>query len=73
AYHGTTLLLDTGDPGRYLTLDAWDDDASFREFKEEFAAEYAALDQDFERLTEAERCLGHFLSLDVAARKREML
>ena len=59
-YRGTTLLRDPEDPARYLTLDAWDDAASFHRFKKEFAAEYAALDQQMETLTESERHLGSF-------------
>lgn len=60
AYRGTTLLRDPDDPARYLTLDVWDDAASFHRFKKDFAAEYAALDQQMEVLTESERHLGSF-------------
>ncbi len=63
AYRGTTLLRDLADPGRYLTLDAWDDDASFHKFKQDFAAQYDALDRTCAALTEEERCLGHFASV----------
>ncbi len=62
-YRGTTLLRDPADPACYLTIDAWDDAASFQRFKQEFAAEYAAMDQQMEALTESERHLGSFESL----------
>ena len=59
-YRGTTLLRDSEDPARYLTLDVWDDAASFHRFKQDFAAGYAALDRQMEALTESERHLGNF-------------
>lgn len=60
AYRGTTLLRDPGDPARYLTLDVWDDDASFHRFRQEFAAEYAAIDRQMGAFTEFERHIGNF-------------
>jgi len=62
-YRGTTLLRDSEDPARYLTLDVWDDAASLHRFKQDFAVEYAALDRQMEALTESERHLGNFESL----------
>ncbi len=62
-YRGTTLLRDPADAARYLTLDHWDDAASFHCFKKDFAAEYAALDRQMETLTESERHLGSFEAL----------
>ena len=59
-YRGTTLLRDPEDPARYLTIDAWDAAASFHRFQQQFAAEYAAIDQQMEALTESERHLGTF-------------
>ncbi len=62
-HRGTTLLRDPEDPARYLTLDVWDDAASFHRFKQEFGEQYAALDRQMETLTESERHLGNFESL----------
>ena len=62
-YRGTTLLRDPEDGGHYLTIDVWDDAASFHRFQQDFAAEYAALDRQKEALTESERHQGTFESL----------
>ena len=62
-YERTVLLRDDVDPGRYLTIDVWRDDASFDAFRRDFAAEYQALDRESEALTESERCLGRFTDL----------
>jgi len=59
-YRGTTLLRDDEDPTRYLTLDVWDDEASYLQFQKAYAAEYAALDTACTSLTTEERPLGHF-------------
>jgi heme-degrading monooxygenase HmoA len=61
AYRGTTLLRDAADSRRYLTIDRWEDEESFQRFKEESAAEYQALDKEFEALTEEERRVGVFV------------
>ncbi|HTR25484.1 MAG TPA: antibiotic biosynthesis monooxygenase [Terriglobales bacterium] len=60
AYLGTELLRDAGHSGRYLTIDRWTTRDSLRQFKQEFAAEYATLDQQCERLTEVEKLIGDF-------------
>jgi predicted enzyme related to lactoylglutathione lyase/heme-degrading monooxygenase HmoA len=57
-YLGTQLYRDRGLPGRYLTVDHWRDEVSFREFHRAFAAEYAALDQACTGLTRREAHLG---------------
>ena len=62
-YRGTTLLRDPEDRGRYLTIDVWDAATSFQRFKKDFSAEYAAMDQQMEPLTESERHLGSFEAL----------
>lgn len=59
----TVLLSDETDPGRYLTIDVWDDAASFEVFRRDFAAEYRTPDREGEALTESERCLGRFVDL----------
>ena len=59
-YRGTELLRDETMPGRYLTLDRWSSAAAYRAFREQSAAEYAALDLECETLTRAEKALGSF-------------
>jgi heme-degrading monooxygenase HmoA len=59
-YRETILLRDRDDPGRYMTIDVWDDLESYRVFSEGFAEEYKAIDRRCEALTEEERCVGYF-------------
>ena len=63
AYRGTTLLRDSAASARYLTLDHWDSEQAFLQFKASFAREYAELDQQCEPLTLDERMLGTYLDL----------
>jgi heme-degrading monooxygenase HmoA len=57
-YLGTELYRNTAAEGGYVTVDRWEDEASFRRFREEHAAEYEALDARMESLTLAEEHLG---------------
>jgi heme-degrading monooxygenase HmoA len=59
-YHGTVLLRDRQTPGRYVTLDRWQDLASFERFRSQFAADYDRTDVAMEGLTESEVRLGVF-------------
>jgi quinol monooxygenase YgiN len=59
----TALLCDPAVRGRYLVIDVWRDAVAYRTFKETFAAEYAALDEQCAALTEDERRLGEFESV----------
>ncbi|MBZ5511040.1 MAG: antibiotic biosynthesis monooxygenase [Acidobacteriia bacterium] len=63
AYKGTQLLHDITDPGRYVTIDTWDDVDSYGAFRAVNRQEYSALDQQMEALTESEKRLGVFLQL----------
>ena len=58
----TRLLRDREAPGRYMTIDVWDDLASFRAFSDANAEEYASIDRRCAELTDEERCLGYFES-----------
>jgi len=58
AYHGTTLLA--GEANRYLTLDRWDSQEAYEEFRMANRPEYSDLDTRLEPLTSSERCLGIF-------------
>jgi quinol monooxygenase YgiN len=60
AYKGTQLLHDITDPGRYVTIDTWDDEDSYGAFRAVNRQEYSALDQQMEALTESEKRLGVF-------------
>jgi len=61
-YLGTELVRDLDHAGRYLTIDRWTSRAALNKFKQEYAAGYAALDRQCERLTESETMLGEFES-----------
>jgi heme-degrading monooxygenase HmoA len=60
AYSETILLRDGQTAGRYLTIDIWQDEVSYRGFKESFADEYHAIDRECEALTQNERRIGIF-------------
>jgi hypothetical protein len=59
-YFGTELVRDLERAGRYLTIDRWISREALRQFKRQFAADYAALDETCERLTESETQVGDF-------------
>lgn len=59
-YVGTELLRDRADRGRFVTIDRWRDEASYRQFRLEFADGYAALDRDCDQLTISETLIGEF-------------
>ncbi len=59
-YRETLLLQSRDDAGLYLTVDVWQDLASFEAFKKAFASEYAAIDRRCEALSASERSLGIF-------------
>jgi quinol monooxygenase YgiN len=59
-FHRTTLLRDPAIPGRYLTIDTWNNSEAFDRFKISFAAEYKSLDDRCEALTEYELKIGSF-------------
>lgn len=61
-FRESRLLRDREAPGRYLTIDLWDDLASFRAFSDANAEEYASIDRRCAELTDEERCLGYFES-----------
>lgn len=56
----TTLFQDSKDHRRYVTVDRWESEASFREFRATFAAEFERLDRAGELLTLGENPLGEF-------------
>ena len=63
-YRGTTLWRDTSDRRRYVVTDTWDAESSYLRFRQAHAARYQALDRRCESLTELERRLGCFDSIE---------
>ena len=63
SYLGTELLRDTDRAGKYLTVDRWTSRDALRQFKQQYAEEYAALDKICEELTESEAVVGNFESI----------
>lgn len=63
-YERTDLLRDAADGERYLTVDHWRSRADFDAFRARRGAEFEALDARCAELTESERELGDFESLD---------
>lgn len=62
-YLGTVLLRSDQASNKFLTIDRWQDEASYRHFRQEFAAEYAELDARLEGLTVSETRIGAFEQL----------
>jgi len=56
-FEGTELFASVSNPGRYLTIDRFRDEASWRRFMVEHREAYLALDAESEALTVAERDL----------------
>lgn len=54
-FQGTELFASVSTPGRYLTVDRFRDEASWRRFQDEHRQAYLAIDVESEALTAAER------------------
>ncbi len=59
-FRGTTLLRDTKNPRRYLTIDLWEAEAQREQALAERKAEYADLDAAFADWTESRTEMGTF-------------
>jgi len=59
-FHGTTLLRDSEDACRFLTIDLWQSVAAQQQMRERYAKEYETLNRACEILTESERRVGVF-------------
>jgi len=57
-FRGTTLLRDTHNPCRYLTIDTWDTEEQRDAFLDEHKDEYCSLDAAFQEWTDAESQVG---------------
>ncbi len=60
AYRGTRLVRDSSQPRRYVTIDAWDDEAAYGAFRVTNRAEYTTIDEQMKPLLESEKRLGVF-------------
>jgi len=61
SYIRTELVRDVADRYRFLTLDYWQTEADFDDFRKRYLADYERLDKEFEGLTEKETRLGSFI------------
>jgi len=61
SYMGTELIHDLKSTRSYVTLDFWASQAAYEEFREQHLAEYKALDEKCEPMTESEREIGRFV------------
>jgi quinol monooxygenase YgiN len=59
-YLGTQLLRSSHEPNIFVTVDRWENAASFEIFQERVGAEYKRLDARFEAYTSSEKKLGVF-------------
>jgi heme-degrading monooxygenase HmoA len=59
-YQGTELLREAYATGRYLTIDRWDSEASFRAFRKQHDADYEALDRSCDDLVSRETRIGAY-------------
>lgn len=64
-YRTTHLLRDPSRPRVYFTLDFWDSEPAFLEFKSAQQEAYAAIEGSTEGLTVHERHLGYFQQADL--------
>ena len=63
-YIKTELVQDVTADHRFLTLDYWETEESFRRFRQQNLAEYERLDKEFAGLTKKEARLGAFTRTD---------
>jgi heme-degrading monooxygenase HmoA len=61
---GTVLLRSDMSSNKFLTIDRWKDVASYKDFRQQFAAEYAELDARLDGLTISETRIGAFEELE---------
>jgi hypothetical protein len=59
-FRGTTLLRDTKDPRRYVTIDLWDTEAQREQALAERKVEYSSLDAIFDDWAESRTEMGIF-------------
>ena len=62
-YTGTELHRDTKISNRFMTLDHWISEEAYQVFRQQHLAEYKAIDNRFEALTEKEEMIGAFVRI----------
>ncbi|MBI3189308.1 MAG: hypothetical protein HYZ33_01540 [Ignavibacteriales bacterium] len=62
-YVGTLLLRESTNENVYFTIDTWQSEKDFEQFKQMYHDEYMELDKKMERLTVKEELLGRFESV----------
>ena len=70
-FRGTTLLRDTDNPRRYLTIDIWDTAADRKRMLTQAKAHYSDLDEALADLTESEDEIGNFTIPAIATLRRQ--
>lgn len=70
-FRGTSLLHDSQNARRFLTIDCWDSVETESAMREQFGREYEELDRACEKLTEAERRIGIFEEAEPSAHKSD--
>jgi hypothetical protein len=69
-YVRTDLVRDTENSRRYCTLDFWESQQAYDDFRIRHADEYFSIDARCEALTESEELIGKFLSVAPVAAGR---
>ncbi len=64
SYIGTMFLHDTTNSSVYMTIDMWQSEKDFEEFKTKYHDAYAELDKEMERLTIKEEFVGRYEATD---------
>lgn len=59
-YLGTELINDIVEPQRYLIIDRWTSESTYRDFRERNLSEYELLDRQCEHLMDSETPVGAF-------------
>jgi heme-degrading monooxygenase HmoA len=70
-FRGTTLLRDTDNPRRYLTIDLWDTGADRKRMLTQAKTRYFDLDEALADLTESEDEIGNFTTPTIATSRRQ--
>jgi heme-degrading monooxygenase HmoA len=63
-YIDTQLLQDRDDPERFVTIDRWETEESFNDFRADFSLEFERLDRKGDQFTVEEMSLGEFRSAE---------
>jgi len=63
-YMRTDLMRDIENPRRYFTLDYWQSQEAYDEFRAQHEQEYKRIDAHCEEVTESEQLIGKFITID---------